>query len=763
MFKRVQNNIFSFFFSVVIVTFLVLVGLLNTLISNFEDNAVRERLHDVGLALKDFIIRDFEEKESIAVTLSKTITDEEIAPLYAKLKSTEGKEYSTKELQYNFDRIYLDYGKKYKGKFNEGDLSKFLIEANFEKSGIPYMLWMNNKKNKNEKPYLSFRTLTNVLNQFGKVIDASEVLLVSVEKGIVLGSNNNESEIGQTVYKKLFSEKDIQEMVLMVNEGKRDFYWLDVSNSKINLGNTRCYLATKIGKNKKYVMLFSFDTNKWHFNKSVEEHSTDVFLTGLDGLMRTNSYMFKKNPSAIWLRMSQEGYNLDELEAAKSKKSIIGFQKVDQKILDSIKKYDDSILEAKSVNGIHVLANAVALKRPGLDWYVVVEWSRAVAFAEWDNLRVYINSVLAIVAVFFLLGILYGGKRLSSLIFAFKSALADLVKNPKLFMSNSHKYRHVSSDMMQQLEIISEEIIKLYDHNDKLQNDVKLANIHMKKMNVTIDNQTVDQKKLHREKENVSKDLKEYKHKYTKGIHSLQNILQTSLFDDNLNVANTSGHFLISKKKSEISGDFVWVCERESRVFFVVGDTGKTDLQGALLRIVLSDLFTEIVKVKKISSPDRILEYLHKLLYDLIIRGEEIFDKELCMSVCVWDRQKQMIEFAGANQSLFVTRDENYEEFIGDENGVGGIGNESQLKFQNHYIPLNRVKVCYIYLFTDGIINQRNADNVAFSKNRLKELIIDVQIEGIDKQEEYIKKTLEEWKGDMPQEDDLSLMSIKVI
>ncbi|OHX66071.1 PP2C family protein-serine/threonine phosphatase [Flammeovirga pacifica] len=763
MFKRVQSNIFSYFFSVVIITFLVLVVIINTIITKTENKAVEERLHDVGLALKDFIQREFEDKEKAALTLSKTITDKDLQPLYTTMRKLEGKEFDPKELQKNFDRIYSEYGKKNKGKFNGKQLGQLLVQNNFDKNGLPFMLWLNNKKNSNEIAYRTFYSLQKQLKQFSEIMLSEEVMIVNMEKGRIIASSVNQAEIGQSAFDSLLSERDIREKLLMVNEGKRKYYWIDVSKSKINNDHTRCYLATKVGDQKKYVMLYAFNTNHWTFNNSVEEHSTDIFLTGKDGLMRTNSSLFRKNSSAVLLRMSQEGYNLDDLEEAKKRNSVIGFQKVDDVILKNIQKFEDKIVEAKSVNGIHVLAHTTQLKRAGLDWYMVVEWSRDVAFAEWETLRVFINSAIAIIAIFFLLGILYGGKKLTKPVLAFKEALKDVIDNPKLFLSNSHKYRNVTSDMLQQLEIICSEVSKLYEHNDQLKNQLKMANIHSEKMNATIENQTVDSKKLHIEKEQFSKGYLEYKNLYSQYITSINNVLKTTIFDDNFYQLNSYGGFIIQENKSEISGDFIWVHERESRAFVILADTGKYDHQAALIRVVLSDLLTEVIKVKKVSSPERILEFVHKSLYDLIIKGEEIFDKELCLSVCVWDRQKQMIEYAGANQSLFITRDEKYDEFEGENYGVGGIGNEAQLKFITHYIPLNRVKSCYLYLFTDGIIQQVNPSDQEFTKNRLKELIIDVQIENIEAQHEYINKTLIEWRENKPVNDDQTLIGFKVV
>ncbi|WP_281614689.1 PP2C family protein-serine/threonine phosphatase [Flammeovirga sp. SubArs3] len=762
MFRKIQSSIFSYFFTIVIIALFFLIVVINTIITKTEKKAVESRLEVVALAISDFIKTNFSEKEAAAVSLSQTITDKELNGLKKQLLKVKDDIVAPKAYQKNYDRNYAQFGKINNGKFDAKALSKLMEDSELDKSAYLYQLWLNDKRNEKDVAYWKFYKLNNTLQKFNKILNAKEAYIIDTADGKVIASSTNFVEIGQSFFSTLFTTKDGDKLVRMLAEGKRNHYWIDVSPSKLNLGKLRGYLLTKTSATGKYVIAYSYSPGDWEMMSPIASNNTDIYLVGSDGRIRTTSREFKENPSAVLLRMSQEGYSLDDLEVAKKNNSVIGLQKVDSTLWRNLGK-ENKILEVSSVNGINALVDVVALKRAGLDWSIVVEWDRDIAYYEWDTLRIYVNALLAIIAAFFLLGVIYGGRKLAKPIYALKRALEDLVDQPLTFLAKSHQNSGITDDMLQKLEIISEEVKTLMSDKEHLQKQLEDLAGQMEVSTKTIAHQTEEQKKLHGIKDEQHKVIEKQEHQLDDELKSVKRVLRTPLFDNTMFNSSVEEFFHIHSAKNDISGDFIWYHERDSRVFFFLGDTGKSDIDAALLRMILTSLINETVKVKKISSPDRILESLNKSLLEITKKGDKVFDSAVNLSICVWDRQKQMMEFAGANHSIFVVRDDVLDELNGDAYGIGGLGADTTLKYNTHYLPLNRIKQCRLYLFSDGFMKQKNVENEMFTHERFKELLIDMQIESIENQKDYINRTYMEWKGDGIQDDDTTILGLKIL
>ncbi|MCX7729358.1 MAG: SpoIIE family protein phosphatase, partial [Bacteroidia bacterium] len=67
-----------------------------------------------------------------------------------------------------------------------------------------------------------------------------------------------------------------------------------------------------------------------------------------------------------------------------------------------------------------------------------------------------------------------------------------------------------------------------------------------------------------------------------------------------------------------------------------------------------------------------------------------------------------------------------------------------------------------VYLFTDGITDQFGGNrNKKFGIKNLKELITQSFEDSISEKINYIKETINLWKGSYPQTDDMTLIGLK--
>ena len=74
-----------------------------------------------------------------------------------------------------------------------------------------------------------------------------------------------------------------------------------------------------------------------------------------------------------------------------------------------------------------------------------------------------------------------------------------------------------------------------------------------------------------------------------------------------------------------------------------------------------------------------------------------------------------------------------------------------------------------VIIFTDGYADQFGGKSLEkkplgkkFKYSRLKQLLAEIHYEHLDYQKELLDKTIENWKGDLEQVDDICILGIKI-
>ncbi|HJX70884.1 MAG TPA: SpoIIE family protein phosphatase, partial [Bacteroidales bacterium] len=81
-------------------------------------------------------------------------------------------------------------------------------------------------------------------------------------------------------------------------------------------------------------------------------------------------------------------------------------------------------------------------------------------------------------------------------------------------------------------------------------------------------------------------------------------------------------------------------------------------------------------------------------------------------------------------------------------------------RFTNHSIEI-RENDC-IYFFTDGYSDQFGGhEGKKFKTGNFKDLVISIQSKSIDEQRDIIERTIEQWRGEFEQIDDMLVVGRK--
>ena len=216
-----------------------------------------------------------------------------------------------------------------------------------------------------------------------------------------------------------------------------------------------------------------------------------------------------------------------------------------------------------------------------------------------------------------------------------------------------------------------------------------------------------------------------------------------------------SDAFVWLKPRDIVTGDFFWFFdEQNDKLFIAAVDCTGHGVPGAFMSLIGDRYLSEIVKVEKEYEPDRILARLNEHVFHVLKQDKSDNQDGMEMSVCVIDRAKKELYFAGARSHLFYVQDEQLHKIKGDRYHVGGKSNQSFSGFTRHTIKINRPTKFYLY--TDGIRDQfGGAEDKKFGEKQLTSLLLELSQLPMARQHMLIQSKLEEWMEGYEQIDDI--------
>ncbi len=290
-------------------------------------------------------------------------------------------------------------------------------------------------------------------------------------------------------------------------------------------------------------------------------------------------------------------------------------------------------------------------------------------------------------------------------------------------------------------------------------------------------------KLLNAQNEEIStkNDIIEEKNKdITDSINYAQRIQDAILPEESI-LKQHHESFIYYRPKDIVSGDFYWIKETENKLFFSVVDCTGHGVPGAFMSIIGSNSLNKIVEDLKIETTGEILDELNKLVNKALGR-EQISDDEVLsirdgmdISICSINKSDATLEYSGANNSLYILRKpqnriDGLEFILEDENAIfyevkpnkmaiGGGRNKE--KYQSHRFQLNESDT--VYLFSDGYADQFGGEKgKKFMYKRFKKMFLSIQNQTMDKQLIHLTETMENWKGDIDQLDDICVMGVRL-
>lgn len=226
------------------------------------------------------------------------------------------------------------------------------------------------------------------------------------------------------------------------------------------------------------------------------------------------------------------------------------------------------------------------------------------------------------------------------------------------------------------------------------------------------------------------------------------------LFSDKLE------HFVLYKPLAIVSGDFYWVNSKDHMHVIIAADCTGHGVPGAFMSMLGVTLLNEIVNEKNIFMPDQILNRLREEVIKSLrqVADEESVKDGMDAAVCTIDFSSNTLYYAGANNPLYLVRGKELIHYRADKMPVA-IHYKMQ-PFTLHKIDL--VKGDLFYIFSDGYADQFGGPaQKKFMSAKLKETLVEIAPKPMLEQGEILERIFEEWRGDNPQVDDVTLIGVR--
>lgn len=225
--------------------------------------------------------------------------------------------------------------------------------------------------------------------------------------------------------------------------------------------------------------------------------------------------------------------------------------------------------------------------------------------------------------------------------------------------------------------------------------------------------------------------------------------------------------------RSLVSGDFLWTGKgKDGSQIFIVADASGAGVSAAMLSAIAHTLLYEIITMRGVSDPGKILSQLHKSLIDLLYPAtkatsaelEAIQSEGLQIGICTVLAGAGEVHYAGAQIPLWVYNPLlGWEQLSGDRRLVGQkIENEKSPRlYTSTIIPVERRWT--LLFMTDGWERQvRASDGKRYGRSAIRDFLAKNPPQELTEWLVAIQQEFENWREGAALTDDVLLAAVRI-
>lgn len=320
----------------------------------------------------------------------------------------------------------------------------------------------------------------------------------------------------------------------------------------------------------------------------------------------------------------------------------------------------------------------------------------------------------------------------------------------------SHKFSHAFN----QVETLSEEL-KL--NNQQLETTVQKRTMELREVNEA-QSQNLEELSANMDLINdQNRAIRAQNRSMESSISYAKNIQSSILPDMALFQQHFLESFLLFKPKAVVSGDFYYFNTIGHKLILAAVDCTGHGVPGAFMSLIGCEILNEIIDIQQIEEPATILSALHRGVRKLLKQETSGIRDGMDIAVVVIDPQKRELKFAGSKSPFVYVQNKTLTVIKGDNLHIGGSAQTNNLTFTQTVLQLPPAGEFSCYLFSDGYQDQIGGGEVRkLMKKHFYELLHQISAMPMQTQGELLAEWHADWKGKMPQTDDILVMGLRL-
>jgi serine phosphatase RsbU (regulator of sigma subunit) len=365
-----------------------------------------------------------------------------------------------------------------------------------------------------------------------------------------------------------------------------------------------------------------------------------------------------------------------------------------------------------------------------------------------------------------------------------RAAQSKLSEQTKILQETNESLRQVESSLRATADSLKE--VEMISKNremeiDLLQKDKELASIRIKEQESRIEHEALVRNSIiggsllsltliavvissYRKKLKANEKIDQQNKNIKSSINYAKRIQEAMLpkLDQHPGIFDNS--FILFKPRDVVSGDFYWISEikqeNHTDIAFAAVDCTGHGVPGAFMSMIGINALNGLIN-HGITDTNKILDSLDHEIRTALRQEITGNNDGMDVALCIYRQQEQMLEFSGAKNPLVYIQDGNLVQIKGDVHSIGGVKNKHAFLFKKHQVKIDRPTT--VYLFSDGYKDQFGGkDNGKFLSKRLHQLLLDIHQRPMQEQMNILQRTMEEWKGNREQTDDILVIGLKL-
>jgi serine phosphatase RsbU (regulator of sigma subunit) len=220
--------------------------------------------------------------------------------------------------------------------------------------------------------------------------------------------------------------------------------------------------------------------------------------------------------------------------------------------------------------------------------------------------------------------------------------------------------------------------------------------------------------------------------------------------------------FVLYMPKDIVSGDFYWMYDNGDSLLIAAVDCTGHGVPGAFMSIIGHNSLNKVVREFGLTRPSAILDQLNAEVNKAILQSQEKgINDGMDLTLISYHRKTKTVDLAGAYNPLYQVRNGEVIVHKTDRFPIGMHTLEQKKSFTNIQVDIQPGDM--LYMTSDGYPDQfGSAEAKKFKAVNVKRILSEICSLPVADQKARLEKEIVEWKGDLPQVDDIMFIGLRI-